>query len=82
MVLVDGELVLYLERGGKTALVFTDDEQQLALATADLARVVRESLAKLRIDTVNGDFVIGTLFGKALIAAGFAINPQGLRLHA
>ncbi|MDT9156127.1 hypothetical protein, partial [Escherichia coli] len=29
VVLVDGALVLYLERGGRSALVFTDDEQVL-----------------------------------------------------
>ena len=31
VVLVDGDLALYLERGGKTALAFTDDEEVLFL---------------------------------------------------
>ena len=38
VVLVDGTLALYLERGGKSALAFTDDEAVLAAATRDLAR--------------------------------------------
>ncbi|HET8928901.1 MAG TPA: ATP-dependent helicase, partial [Microbacterium sp.] len=42
VVLVDGELALYLERGGKSALAFTDDEAALAAASADLARTSRE----------------------------------------
>jgi len=82
VILVDGELVLYLERGGKTALTFTDEPETLLLAATDLARAVRQNLGKLRIDKVNGEFVIGTPFGAALIEAGFQLNPQGLRLRA
>ena len=81
VILVDGELAVYLERGGKTALVFSEGDA-LALAATDLARAVRENLGKLRIDKANGEFVIGTPFGDALIAAGFQVNPQGLRLRA
>ena len=80
--LVDGELSLYLERGGRTALVFTDEPGALELAARDLARVVLASLGKLRVDRANGEFVIGTPLGSALVAAGFQVNPQGLRLRA
>ena len=78
--LVDGELVLYVERGGRTILTF--GEQHLELAAADLARIVRERLGKLRIDKIDGEFAIGTTFGDALQAAGFLPTPQGLRLRA
>jgi ATP-dependent Lhr-like helicase len=81
-VLVDGELTLYLERGGRTALVFTEDPAALELAARDLARVVLDSLGKLRVDRANGEFIIGSPLGVALVAAGFQINPQGLRLRA
>jgi ATP-dependent helicase Lhr and Lhr-like helicase len=81
VILVDGALAVYLERGGKTALVFSDGDA-LALAATDLARAVRENLGKLRIDKANGEFVIGTPFGDALEGAGFQVNPQGLRLRA
>ena len=37
---------------------------------------------QLRIDKANGQFVIGTLLGDALVEAGFQLNPQGLRLRA
>ena len=82
VVLVDGELGIYLEKGGRTALAFTDDAAALDAAARDLARAVRENLGKLRIDKVNGEFIIGTAFGTALTTAGFQINPQGLRLRA
>jgi len=82
VVLVDGELGLYLERGGKTALTFGLGEAQLAAASASLVRAVRERIGKARIDKVNGDFVIGTPLGDALVEAGFLLSPQGLRLRA
>ncbi|WP_446723954.1 Lhr family ATP-dependent helicase, partial [Microbacterium sp. CPCC 204701] len=41
VVLVDGTLALYLERGGKSALAFTGDEGVLAAAARDLAATAR-----------------------------------------
>ncbi|MEO7448144.1 MAG: crosslink repair DNA glycosylase YcaQ family protein, partial [Humibacillus sp.] len=42
VVLVDGELVLYVERGGKTMLCWSDDPQQLQAAADALTLAVRE----------------------------------------
>lgn len=82
VVLVDGSLVLYLERGGRTALAFTDDEPVLAAAAADLARTARERrLETLTVEQVNGDFVYGTAVGRALREAGFVESPKGLTLR-
>jgi ATP-dependent Lhr-like helicase len=81
--LVDGELVLYLERGGKTALSFTDDEAVLALAARSIAQAVTTGrVDKLAVERVNGDFVLGTAVGGALETAGFTGTPRGLRLRA
>jgi ATP-dependent helicase Lhr and Lhr-like helicase len=80
--IVDGELALYIEKGGKSVLTFGATEEVLALAATDLARVVRSGIGKLRIEKVDGEFVVGTLFGSALEAAGFTATPQGLRLRA
>ncbi|MER7796552.1 ATP-dependent helicase [Microbacterium sp. NPDC096154] len=82
VVLVDGALVLYLERGGRTALAFTDDEQVLAAAAGDLARTARERrLETLTVEQVNGEFVYGTAVGRALREAGFVESPKGLTLR-
>ncbi len=43
VVLVDGVLALYVERGGKTLLTFADDPAVLALAAAALADAVRRA---------------------------------------
>jgi ATP-dependent Lhr-like helicase len=81
--LVDGALVLYLERGGKTALSFSDDEGVLALAARSVAQAVTTGrVDKLAVERVNGDFVLGTPVGGALETAGFTGTPRGLRLRA
>jgi len=79
--LVDGHLAAYLERGGKSALTFTDDSAELAAAATELAAVVRARLRSLRIERVNGASVFGTSFAEALQEAGFVATPQGLRLR-
>jgi ATP-dependent Lhr-like helicase len=81
VVLVDGFLTLYIERGGKTVLTFSSDERMLAAAATSLAATVRTSLGRLRIERVDGEFSIGTSLGHALADAGFAATPQGLRLR-
>jgi len=80
--LVDGALVLYVERGGKTVLAFSDAPDVLGVAAASLAQVVRRGGAdKLAIESANGGFVLGTPLGEALAAAGFSETPRGLRLR-
>jgi ATP-dependent Lhr-like helicase len=83
VVLVDGSLALYLERGGKTLLTFTDDPGDLTQASAALGDLVRSGFVdKLAIEKVNGEFVLGTEVGTALESAGFSPTPRGLRLRA
>jgi ATP-dependent Lhr-like helicase len=80
--IVDGTLALYLERGGKSALAFTDDDAVLTAAAADLAATARaRRLATLTIEQVNGAFVYGTPVGRALRDAGFVESPRGLTLR-
>ena len=82
VVLVDGELTLYLERGGRSALAFTDDEARLQAAARDLAETSRRRrLDTLTVEQVNGEFVYGTAVGRALREAGFVESPRGLTLR-
>ena len=73
---------MFVERGGKTVLTFGADERALAAAASSLATTVRRGLGKLRVERVDGEFAIGTRVGNALVEAGFAATPQGLRLRA
>ncbi len=79
--LVDGHLALYLERGGKSVLTFTDEPAVLEAAAVELAAVVRARLRSLRVERVNGASVFGTPLAEALQAAGFVATPQGLRIR-
>ncbi len=81
VVLIDGALGLYVERGGKTVLDFTQSPEQRDAAAASLAATIRATGGRLRIEKVDGVFAIGTPLGDALAASGFAPTPQGLRLR-
>jgi ATP-dependent helicase Lhr and Lhr-like helicase len=82
VVLVDGALGLYIERGGKSVLTFGLGDDILPVAAQALADVVVSSGGRLRVERVDGVFVIGTALGDALVRAGFSTTPQGLRLRA
>lgn len=82
VVLVDGHLVLFVERGGKTVLTFSDDSEKLAAATAALARVVtRGQVDRLHVERVNGEPVLTGGLAEHLRESGFAATPRGLRLR-
>ncbi|OIH95422.1 ATP-dependent helicase [Curtobacterium sp. MCBA15_001] len=82
VVLIDGELGVYVERGGKSVLTFTEDPADLAAAATSIAATVRSGLDKLSVERVDGVFVLESPLGDALRAAGFAATPQGVRLRA
>jgi len=83
VVLVEGALTLYVERGGKTLLTFTEDPDRLQPAVDALALAVREgSLGKLAVEKADGDFILDTPVAKAMETAGFRQTPRGLRLRA
>jgi ATP-dependent Lhr-like helicase len=82
VVLVDGDLVLYVERGGKSLLTWTDDPDRLRPAVDALALAVREgSLGKLAVERADGEGILTSPLGHALEAAGFHATPRGLRLR-
>ncbi|URN17182.1 Lhr family helicase, partial [Streptomyces sudanensis] len=85
VVLVDGELTLYVERGGRTLLSWSLDPQAPALrAAADaLAAAARSgALGTVTVERVNGAAALTSPLSQALEAAGFHATPRGLRLRA
>ena len=74
MTLVDGALVLYLERGGRSALAFSDDEEVLAAAARSLVETSRaRRLDTLTVEQVSGVFVYGTAVVFIMV-----VRPEGL----
>ncbi len=83
VVLVDGALVLYVERGGKTLLSFSDDEALLPPAVDALALAVRDgALGKMTVTKADGEAALTSPLGLALENAGFRPTPRGLRLRS
>ena len=89
VVLVDGALVLYLERGGRSALTFTvpdhldADDTWAAVAGALVEAVRGQTLSGLTVARIDGAGALRSEapLARALVDAGFHTAPQGLRLR-
>jgi len=82
VVLSGGDLVLYVERGGKTLLSWTSDPAVLVPAAEGLAAAVRGgALGRLTVERADGTGVYDTPLAQALADAGFRPTPRGLRLR-
>ena len=84
VVLVDGAIVLYVERGGRTLLTYTDDPALLEVAAAALGDAVRRGhLGRLTVEKADGGALLGSGHPVvvALEAAGFHLTPRGLRIR-
>ncbi|MDT7682334.1 MAG: ATP-dependent helicase Lhr and Lhr-like helicase, partial [Pseudonocardiales bacterium] len=83
VVLVDGSPALYVERGGRSLLSFTEREQSLRAAAHALAGAVREGwLGSLAVERADGVGSLGSHLAEVLTEAGFRATPKGLRLRA
>lgn len=81
--LVDGELAVYVERGGRTLLSYSDDPEVLRSAADALALAARDGLlGRLAVEKADGEAVFDTPFARALIEAGFRHTSRGLRVRA
>ncbi|MFB6819115.1 DEAD/DEAH box helicase [Streptomyces sp. NPDC056347] len=85
VVLVDGELTMYMERGGKTLLAWPADPDDPALlaAAGALAGAARSgALGTVTVERANGIPSLTSPLGRTLETAGFLATPRGLRLRA
>ncbi|CAL9591235.1 ATP-dependent RNA helicase SrmB [Actinosynnema sp. ALI-1.44] len=82
-VLVDGQATLYVERGGRSLLSFSEDEAVLRAAAQALGRAVRDGwLGQLAVQRADGEIALGSRLAGILQEAGFRATPKGLRLRA
>ncbi len=85
VVLVDGQLTLYVERGGRTLLTFTDQAHLLESAAVALVDAVRQgTLGRLTVEKADGSQLLGRSddpLREALTSAGFVSTPKGLRIR-
>jgi ATP-dependent Lhr-like helicase len=82
VILTDGELALYVERGGRTLLTFTDDPDRLGRVADALALAARDgALGRLAVERADGEPVFDSPLARALTEAGFRPTARGLRLR-
>ena len=82
VVLVEGALCLYVERGGRSLLSWSENPEELQAAVDALALAVREgALGRLTVERADGADVLTSPLGRALEGAGFHATPRGLRLR-
>ena len=82
VILAGGALALYVERGGKSLLSWTDDPALLEPCAAALAAAVRDgALGRITVERADGETVRDTPLARALQSAGFRPTPRGLRLR-
>ena len=81
VVLVDGELTLYLERGGKTLLAWADRAGRSRRCGPPRRRSPAAAragaLGTVTVERANGDAALTSPLGRALEAAGFHRDPAG-----
>jgi ATP-dependent Lhr-like helicase len=88
VVLVDGALTVYVERGGRTLLTFVDpeaDDDRLPVAIDALGTAVRRgALGRLTVEKADGAGILeqqSEPLRRALESAGFVATSRGLRLR-
>jgi ATP-dependent Lhr-like helicase len=75
--------VLYVERGGRSLLSFTEDTSRLRAAVSGLAAAVAQGwLGSLSVERADGEAALGSALAELLRDAGFRATPRGLRLRA
>jgi ATP-dependent Lhr-like helicase len=84
VVLVGGELLLYVERGGRSLLSWSEDPTLLQAAADALALAVHDgALGRLTVERADGAGLLGSEhpLARALEQSGFHATPRGLRLR-
>ncbi len=78
VVLIGGELTVFVERGGRRLLTFTEDDGAIEGAAAAVAGLIGRRLPRAKVETVDGEPVEQTALGRALRGHGFATSYKGL----
>lgn len=85
VVLVNGQLALFVDKGGKRMVSFpaADDAEVASMAARALAVVAKRQRGKLlRIETIDGEPARTSELAETLRGASFTSDPRGLVLEA
>ena len=83
VVLVGAEPVVYVERGGRGLVTFTDDRERLQDALGALAEAARAGrVGRLALERLDGAALVGSPLEALLVEHGFRAGPRKLTLSA
>ena len=84
VVLLDGEPILYLERGGRglQTLVAADDPRIEPALAAIVEQVRSGRIKRLALEKIDGEPALGSPLSAALVALGFQEGPRRITLSA
>lgn len=77
VVTVGGRLVVFVERGGRKLLTFTDDPGLLTQAVERLRKLAGRR-RRFEVETIDGERAAVTQLGGLLVSAGFVDSYKGL----
>jgi ATP-dependent Lhr-like helicase len=80
VVLVDGRPVIYVERGGRSMLIWSDDESVVQTAASALVETGRRQGLQIRLQRIDGVEVAASPRAPVLERAGLIRTPRGLRV--
>jgi ATP-dependent Lhr-like helicase len=75
VVLADGHLVCFVERGARSVLSWSEDEASIVAGILDVAKRRNKTTT---IATIDGQSTLTSPLGAALLAAGFATGYKGV----
>jgi ATP-dependent Lhr-like helicase len=84
VVLIDGEPVVYLERGGRglQVLVGADDPRVEPALVATVEQVRAGRIKRLALEKIDGEPALGSALSNLLVALGFQEGPRRITLSA
>ena len=82
VILHDGRLVAYVERGGKSIVTYPGPDDIASLVAAGLADLASRRYRRMTVGSVDGEPITGTDLAAALLNAGFTPGYKGLTFQA
>ena len=78
VILDEGSLAAFVERGGRTVLTFVGDADRIPAVAGAFADLAERRLRRVSVETVDGEPATDTAFGAALQSVGFTDSYRGL----
>ncbi|MDH3729999.1 MAG: DEAD/DEAH box helicase [Acidimicrobiia bacterium] len=80
VVLVEGELAAFIERGGRRIVTFTTDDTRLQAVAGAIVDLAKRKPRRMELELVDGERIATSPLGRMLAVSGFRTSYKGLVL--